>query len=86
MCLKNLGSLILHVSQNLSKTAMIWHWEAPFNLVVNDNMLKTKHRREASPRVRMLVNNLRRSRGFAPDPLLGSSHQVALPAGCLSML
>lgn len=35
---ENLGSLILHFSQNLSQTAMIWHWEAPFNLEVNDNM------------------------------------------------
>lgn len=42
MCLKNLGSLILHLSRNLSKTAMIWHREASFNLEVNDNMLKKK--------------------------------------------
>lgn len=35
---ENLGSLILHFSQNLPQTAMIWHWEAPFNLEVNDNM------------------------------------------------
>lgn len=40
---ENLGSLILHFSQNLSQTAMIWHWEAPFNLEVNDNMRETKH-------------------------------------------
>lgn len=37
---ENLGSLILHLSRDLSKAAMIWHGEVSLNLEVNDNMLK----------------------------------------------
>lgn len=83
---ENLDSLILHFSRNLSKTAMIWHWEVSSNLEVNDNMLKAKYNlRKQLPEGEGAGEYCEEGPGLCCCPLSpGSAHQEVYPLDALA--